>query len=291
MSLQTCIFRCICRRSDGKRDAGLTTPADIERTDNIVYGTNRKWQSLDLYRPKNAAEKLPVIVSFHGGAWVYGTKEVYQYYCMSLAEHGFAVINYNYRLAPKHRFPAAYEDTNAVFHWLMQHAAEYNLDTDRIFAVGDSAGALGIGLYAAIVTNPEYAERWNFRVPDSLRIRALALNCGLYTTAGKAEELRNFLPKQNAEEALEMLDLIQHITADHPPCFVLTANRDFLREEPNALLPVLKQQGVPYRYQLYGSDAHPLAHVFHCDIRSKAAKRVNDAECAFFLKIAEQMKE
>ena len=64
--------------SDAKRDAGLTTPSDIQRFDNICYGKDPVWQSLDLYRPKSMdGKKLPVIVSVHGGAWVYGTKEIY----------------------------------------------------------------------------------------------------------------------------------------------------------------------------------------------------------------------
>ena len=84
--------------SDAKRDAGLTTPSDIQRFDNISYGKDPVWQSLDLYRPKSMdGKKLPVIVSVHGGAWVYGTKEIYQFYCMRLAQFGFAVVNFNYR--------------------------------------------------------------------------------------------------------------------------------------------------------------------------------------------------
>ena len=74
--------------SDKRRDAGQTTPADIIRYDNILYGNDRKfkkWQLLDVYRPKNAIEsdgslkKLPVIISVHGGAWVYGDKNRYQF--------------------------------------------------------------------------------------------------------------------------------------------------------------------------------------------------------------------
>ena len=55
------------------RDAGLTTPDDIQRFDNIVYGEDKVWQSLDVYRPKaiSIEEKLAVIVSVHGGGWVW----------------------------------------------------------------------------------------------------------------------------------------------------------------------------------------------------------------------------
>ena len=110
--------------SDAKRDAGLTTPSDIQRFDNICYGKDPVWQSLDLYRPKSMDEKkLPVIVSVHGGAWVYGTKEVYQFYCMRLAQFGFAVVNFNYRLAPENKFPSSLEDTNLVFQWINANKA------------------------------------------------------------------------------------------------------------------------------------------------------------------------
>lgn len=56
------------KAGDEIRDAGLTTPEDIIRYDNIVYGTDPKWQALDVYRPRaSEGEKLPVIVNVHGG--------------------------------------------------------------------------------------------------------------------------------------------------------------------------------------------------------------------------------
>lgn len=70
---------------DTVRDAGLTTPEDVERFDDICYGNDLKWQVLDVYRPKKCkGEKLPVLINMHGGGWVYGDKERYQFYCMSL---------------------------------------------------------------------------------------------------------------------------------------------------------------------------------------------------------------
>ena len=79
------------KKADDERDALMNTPEDIERWDNIVYGhDDREMQRLDVYRPKQAqGEDLPVIISVHGGAWMYGDKERYQYYCMSLAQRGF----------------------------------------------------------------------------------------------------------------------------------------------------------------------------------------------------------
>lgn len=72
--------------NDAKRDAGLTTPETVERFDGLAYGPDPVWNRLDVYRPKcERGNRLPVIVSIHGGGWVYGDKELYQFYCMSLA--------------------------------------------------------------------------------------------------------------------------------------------------------------------------------------------------------------
>ena len=141
-------------KTDQKRDEGLQTPKNIFRYDNILYGQDENFQSLDLYKPKEQkTNKLPVIISVHGGGWVYGDKEKYQYYCMNLAQRGFAVINFSYRLAPENKFPAALEDTCLVFHWIIENALNYQLDTKNLFAVGDSAGANILDLACAMCTN------------------------------------------------------------------------------------------------------------------------------------------
>ena len=105
MSLMTWILRKTFEASDNRRDAGLSTPDDIERMDDICYGTDAGWQVLDAYRPKGTTGPLPVIVSVHGGGWTYGDKERYRWYCMSLAQQGFAVVNFTYRVAPRKQVP------------------------------------------------------------------------------------------------------------------------------------------------------------------------------------------
>lgn len=284
MSINSIIFKKMCTRSDSLRDAGLTTPPEIERFDDILYGSDTKWQVLDVYRPKAAAGKLPVIVSFHGGGWIYGDKEVYQFYCMDLAKRGFAVINFTYHLAPKYRFPIPYEDANAVFTWLMENAEKYGFDTENIFGVGDSAGAMGIALYSCILTNSEYAKNYSFTVPNGLKIKGLGLNCGLYSTTDPnlVSGMKDFIPKDKIRDILPLLHIPDKITGDFPPCYILTSNNDFLRGEPDALIKALEKSGVKYSYKLYGDDSTPLGHVFHCDIKSEAAKQANDDECKFF---------
>ena len=291
MSLGSYIFKKMCTKSDTARDSGLTTPAEIERFDNIKYGSNPKWNLLDVYRPKAAiAGKLPVIVSFHGGGWVYGDKGVYQFYCMELAKHGFAVLNYSYRLAPKFRHPAPLEDTNEVFTWLMENAENYGFDTENIFAVGDSAGAMGIALYACVLTSADYAKKYSFKTPKNMRIKGLALNCGIYDAEHfcTVKTLRDYLPKRSSEDLLADLTVIKHVTNDFPQSYIMTSNYDHLRSESPKLEKVLQERSVRCVFKEYGNESIKLYHVFHCNIKTPEAIQANKDECDFFKGLIKQ---
>lgn len=287
ISLNNYIFVRNCTKSDKKRDKGLTTPDDIERIDNIQYGRDAKWQIMDVYKPKNMLNgKLPVIVSAHGGGWVYGNKEVYQFYCMSLAQRGFVVVNYTYRLAPKFKYPAAMEDTNLVFNWIMDNGNKYGMDLNNIFGVGDSAGAQIIGLYAAMITNKEYGKTYPFEYPKNMKLRALGMNCGKYDAMQEEASgfFKDLMPHKGTEDERKMISVVEHIGEGFPPCYILTANQDFLKDEPRELIKILKDKSIDYEYKMYGSDEKPLYHVFHCNIRSEDARKANDDECRFFNK-------
>lgn len=279
------------KESDDIRDAGLVSPEDIQRYDNILYGEDPKWQILDVYRPKCSGNKrLPVIVSVHGGAWMYGDKERYQYYCMELAQRGFAVVNFTYRLAPEFKFPSPLIDCNLVFEWILEHADQYGMDTENVFAVGDSAGAHALSLYAAILTNCEFAEQFTFTVPSKLKLNAIALNCGVAKVVINQEDprdltaaiMKEYLPEQGTQEELEMLSMVNHVTEEYPPTFLMTAVNDFLKMEALSMAECFTKNNVPFVYKLYGNKNEPLAHVFHCDIRTGAAKKCNDDETEFF---------
>ena len=287
MSAISDTVRKMFSEGDAKRDAGLEIPEDIVRFTDIPYGDDAKWQILDIYRPKETEGKLPVIISVHGGGWVYGDKEVYRFYCMSLAQRGFAVVNFTYRLAPEHKFPAPLEDTNSVCRFVMEHQDEYGLDTDHIFAVGDSAGAHILSLYAAILTNAEYASEYSFKTPAGFRLKAIALNCGAFIIDTSKNDLttqlmNDFLPEGGSEKEIRMVSGANHIREGYPPVFLMTSTGDFLKEQPQLVIPVLIRNDIPFVLHYYGTKENSLPHVFHCNMRLTEAKLCNDEECAFF---------
>ena len=275
-------------RDDAKRSEGLTTPEDIIRYDDISYGDDER-NVLDVYRPKNSSGKLPVIVSVHGGGWVYGNKEIMQFYCMSLAQKGFAVVNFNYRLAPKHKHPAPLIDANAVFIWVLNNADAYGFDTENIFAVGDSVGANIVGFYCCLCADRSYAEKLGVTPPKDFMPKAVALNCGLYRLERGAEPLLDNLAKEyfvcgGTDEDYEEIDLNKRVGAKFPPSFIATANGDFLRPQAEPFYKLLKSPGVKAEYHCYGDDKVSLTHVFHINIKLEGARACNADECAFFRK-------
>ena len=274
-------------KGDRKRDAGLTTPEDVRRFDDISYGPDRKYQLLDVYRPKNEEGKLPVIVSVHGGGWVYGTKETYQFYCMSLALRGFAIVNYSYRLAPKHKYPAQLEDANTVIRWILDNADVYGFDTDNIFAVGDSAGGQQLSVYAAMLNDKEYVKYYNIDVPEGFQFNAIALNCGVYHRDYTNKDLssrlmKDVLPKGWTSKDLEMFNSADKIRPGYPPTYVMSATGDFLKDQVDIIVPVLEKNRIPYVAKIYGDENNRLGHVFHVNMKLEDARICNDEECEFF---------
>lgn len=288
MSIVSFFIRHTWGKGDRKRDAGLTTPEDIKRFDDISYGENTKYQVLDVYRPKNAEGVLPVIVNFHGGAWVYGDKELYQFYCMNLAQHGFAVVNASYRLAPEYKFPAAMLDMNRVLVWTLRNAQKYGLDTDNMFAVGDSAGAHLLTLYCAAMGKATYAYNYGMQIPEELSFRAICLNCGVYAMDGISLDdnrnrtlLKEFLPEKGSRKEMKLIAPFLYMTKYFPPTYVMTAQGDFLKEQAPLMDKKLEELGVEHVFKIYGTEEKPLTHVFHCNMNLEEGKICNDEECAF----------
>lgn len=295
MSAISDTVRRMFKESDDERDAGLTTPDDVVRMDNIRYAEDDPCQLLDVYRPQDAMGKpLPVIVSVHGGGWVYGDKERYQWYCMSLAQHGFAVVNFTYRLAPEHKFPASMVDTSAVFSWVLRNANEYGFDVGHVFGVGDSAGAHMLSMFCAACTNESYAKKLGIGVPAGFVPAAVSLNCGAYRIVARKQQagdpmlditaqlMHDFLPGGGTEEEFALISPIDYVNESFPPAFIMTAEGDFLRGDALPMVHALDKCGVEVCYRYYKSPERELGHVFHCNMRLAEASQCNADECAFF---------
>jgi acetyl esterase/lipase len=104
----------------------------------VQYGPDPA-QLLDLYLPARRTP-APVIVYFHPGGWVAGSRAPVTQAILREVPRGYAVVSVDYRLAPAVRFPVPLQDAKTAVRWVKAHAREYGLRADRVIAVGASAG-------------------------------------------------------------------------------------------------------------------------------------------------------
>ena len=124
-------------------------PAPV-RWKDVVYDETYNL-GLRVFVPSDGAEKLPVLVYFHGGGFVINSFASPEFHaaCLRLAaELPAVVLSADYCLAPEHRLPAAHDDAETLFSWLRAQAAatgdpwlSESADFGRVFVSGDSAGA------------------------------------------------------------------------------------------------------------------------------------------------------
>jgi acetyl esterase/lipase len=104
----------------------------------IEYATPAGESLLMDLRVPDGAGPHPVILYLHSGAWITGDR--FGGPAIRQATRGYAVASIDYRLAPRHIWPAQIEDAKAAVRWLRANASRFQLDPTRIGVFGASAG-------------------------------------------------------------------------------------------------------------------------------------------------------
>ncbi len=131
----------------------------IRRLRNVDYwGDGNYRHKLDiLTRRLVPAERAPVLVSIHGGAWVMGDKRQQGIPLMhELVQRGWVCVAINYRLSPRATWPAQIVDCKRAIAWVREHIAEYGGDPGFIAVTGGSAGGHLSSLVALTPNEPEW---------------------------------------------------------------------------------------------------------------------------------------
>ena len=224
-----------------------------------------------LYIPteRTGADPAPTMLFIHGGGWMYGDLESHDPTCRFLAEQsGVQILAIDYRLAPEHKFPAAVEDCQAAYRWLVDHTDEVNADPARLAVGGDSAGgslALSTAVWAAekglplafqllIYPGADFVE--THREPAPVR-RGLRPDQGVHgrCRGGLLHARRRQVPPGRL--GVRRVDFPAGIA----PAHVVTAGYDPLRDEGEALARLLSENGVEVDHKRYPSMIHGFAHM------------------------------
>jgi acetyl esterase/lipase len=251
---------------------------DVEVIRDINYTTGGRRARLDVYRRRDAdLSKAPVLVQVHGGAWTIGTKEQQGLLLMNrMAQRGWICVAVNYRLAPKHPFPAQIIDVKKAVAWVREHIASYGGDPSYLVITGGSAGGHLAALAALTPGEPEYQP--GFEDADT-SVAGCVPFYGVYDLAGlngekHAVAMRDYFlaPRVFMKDPATHLDdyvkasPLAHVSPDAPDFFVLHGANDTLVDvrQARAFVEKLKQEsratvtyaefpGTQHAFEVFGS--------------------------------------
>ena len=186
------------------RDAFLATEPEIDVTQfrkvalDLPYAEESPNQILDVWYPWEGEGPYPVVILFHGGAFVKGHKR--SSYIASMAKpvtQGYAVATVEYRLLQEAKWPAQLIDGKAAIRYLRANAGRLHLDPDRFAVWGNSAGGNVTQLLALTGDRPDCDDP-SVGVPASTKIQAAV---AWYTTSElmSAEQFGTDIAEKRAE--------------------------------------------------------------------------------------------
>ena len=243
-------------------------PWDLDIFTDIPYQNHEDIPlAMDIYRLKNyGKEAMPVILMVHGGGLLVGNKKMSRTVCEALARSGYLVIAPQYRLLSETDAFGAIADLCAGLRTAEQIAPQYGGDADRIFVIGESAGAF-LAVYAcAMATSKPLCEAMGF-CSTNRPIKGLACLSGMFYTAKKDLIGRVYLKDLYGERRKDS-GLMQYMNPEHkevmnniPPVIMTTSSADFLKRYTFSYAQALDKSGHLVKLLNYGAGKH-LIHAF-----------------------------
>ncbi|MDE6617686.1 MAG: alpha/beta hydrolase [Clostridiales bacterium] len=211
---------------------------------------------LDFYRTKSE-EKQPAIILIHGGGFSAGDKKYRKGRSQFFALNGFSVFCVNYGLAPKYTFPEPLKHIVSAANFIYDNAEEYNIDRDRIFVGGDSAG----GYYAAMAASFNCSDKIKsvFDFSPKFKFFGALLNCGIYDmdtvlktrypfglSNGVLLSLAGIKPNDfDTYKYREVCMPSELIGKGYPPTFIIYSDNDvFCKGQGDVMLDTLNKNGI-----------------------------------------------
>ena len=224
---------------------------------DVPFGAD-DYQKLDLYLPaEDAAQGVPVLLFFHGGAWAHGYKEWNGFLTPGLVDLPAIFVTASYRLVPEHKFPAALEDAFAALAWVRSRVAAYGGDPERILVAGWSAG----GTLAALITLrrdlygayglPDEAIEGCLPSSSTFRVRR-----GAPAPGERGLSYGDFLLADPAEDFAA--SPIHYVGGNTTPFFISHGSDDFPHVEQSSreMVAALEKAGCPVEYRVYEGVDH-----------------------------------
>jgi pectinesterase len=168
---------------------------------------------------------FPAAILVHGGGWSRGDRtSVARPLLEPLIRAGVAWLSVDYRLAPKHHYPAPVEDVEAAVRWAAAHARRLRIDSQRIALVGESAGG---HLVAALAVRQAEGVRLAAVVPF---FAPVDLEADAERRGGLSASLQGLIDRvaldEEARALLREASPIRHVRTGLPPFLLVHGSAD-----------------------------------------------------------------
>jgi acetyl esterase len=242
----------------------------LDSVANLVFSGPESNIAVRLYRPRApSGTLLPTLVFYHGGGWVVGDLETHDHMCRYLAGNANAlVVAVDYRLAPEHKFPAAFDDACAAVRWLLSKSVELGVDATRVAVGGDSAGG-NLAAAVALAMRDEGSVRLSLQLliypavdftadNESLRDNGK----GYMLTRAAMEQFTDwYLPRRLACTDPHASPQLAPDHSGLPAALIQTAEFDPLRDEGITYAKSLRRAGVDVEHRHYEGMIHGFARM------------------------------
>lgn len=262
--------RYLFERIDARRmsrqqydSSGLSVQADIP-----YMADETPEHLLDIYRPLNSGDDLPVIVNIHGGGLFASYKTVNTWFNYEWAHKGYTVVSISYRRLPDTTLIHQIEDMMAALRFVSSHRQKYKLNLDCCYLTGDSAGAL-LALFALALEGSDSLRQAFHVQPSGICFRAAAFISIMLDTRRK--DMLSFLgkivtsPDEAGKPYLPYIfapgSMVNHTQL--PPLYLITSDEDIIQNDTLKLAHLLSAAGIPHRLLNFPKGKQSkLMHVF-----------------------------
>lgn len=226
-----------------------------------ALGTNRQdIPTLTAYLPDPTNATRAAMVICPGGGYAHLAPHEGVDYALWLNQHGVTCFVLKYRLGSDHyRHPAMLQDAARAVRWVRTHAADYNVDGQRVGIMGSSAGG---HLASTLLTHfdagdtqaADPVERQSSR-PDLGILCYAVITMGELTHKGSRD---NLLGTNASPELVKNLSNELQVTSNTPPCFIWTTFEDKTVPMENSLMfaEALRKNHVPFDLHIYQKGGH-----------------------------------